>query len=117
MRRYFVHEKSLCHMSVPYNIKANPGPSEMLRKHLQICRDKREGLCEERVAPCTPGRQGLPEVQMLLEKAEGQDPSLAPTETVKPDSSCLQPLPALFPEHQAHRGVSQPGSGVRDRSA
>lgn len=105
---HFVHEKFLSHMSVPYNIEAKPRPSQVLRKHLQLCQDKREGLRGERGAPCTPGRQGLPEVQMHLEKAERQDPSLAPAETVKLDSSCLQPLPALFPERQAHRGRRSP---------
>lgn len=87
-------------MSMPHNIKAKPEPGQVLREHLQLQQDHGEGLSGERAAPCTPGLQGLPEVELLLEKAEGQDPSLASLETVRPDSSRLQPLPGLSPESQ-----------------
>lgn len=83
----------------------------MLRKHLHLWRDSIKGA-----APHIPGQPGIPAEQMLLEKARGQNPSLASLDTVKPDSSRLQPLPGLSlgSQHTLRRGVPQPGSGVRD---
>lgn len=79
---------------MPHNINAKPESSQVLRKHPHL-RQNQWGK-----SPCPPGQKGLTEVQMLLEKAEGQDPSLASLETVRPDSSRLQPLPGLSPESQ-----------------
>ena len=80
---------------MPHDIKIKIGSNQMLRKHLHLWQDSGKGA-----APLIPGQPGIPEVQMLLEKARGQNQSLASLETVKPDSSCLQPLPDLSPESQ-----------------
>lgn len=91
------------HQSIKTKIRSN----QMLRKHLHLWQD--------RVRGAAPHMPGIPAVQMLLEKARGQNPSLASLETVKPDSSCLQPLPdlPLESQHTPRRGIPQPGSGVR----
>lgn len=95
---------------MPQSIKIKIGSNQMLRKHLHLWQDSVKGA-----APHIPGQPGIPAVKMLLEKARRQNPSLASLETVKPDSSCLQPLPdlSLESQHAPSRGVPQPGSGVR----
>lgn len=84
----------------------------MLRKHLQLWQDS-----VKRAAPHIPGQPGIPAVQMLLEKARGQNPSLASLETVKPDSSCLQPLPDLSLESQHTPGEAFPSQGQVSEAA
>lgn len=93
---------------MPQSIKTKIRSNQMLRKHLHLWQD--------RVRGAAPHMPGIPAVQMLLEKARGQNPSLASLETVKPDSSCLQPLPDLPLESQ-HRGEAFPSQGQVSEAA
>lgn len=88
-----ISKNPLSDSSMHHDIKTKPESNRVLRKHLHLWQDSSKGA-----APCIPGQPGIPEVQMLLENARGQNPSLASLETVKPDSSCLQPLPDLSPK-------------------
>lgn len=88
-----IFKNPLSHASMAHDIKTKPESNWLHRKHLHFWQDSRKGA-----APCIPGQPGIPEVQMLLENARGQNPSLASLETVKPESTCLQPLPDLSPK-------------------